>query len=54
MAARITLNRPKRLNSFTDAMHGALFATLCSVESNRGLRVVLLTGAGRGFCAGQY
>ncbi len=51
--ARITLNRPERLNSFTDAMHEALFAALCSVEHDPALRVVLLTGAGRGFCAGQ-
>jgi 2-(1,2-epoxy-1,2-dihydrophenyl)acetyl-CoA isomerase len=51
--ARITLNRPERLNSFTDAMHEALFAALCSVETDPTLRVVLLTGAGRGFCAGQ-
>ena len=51
--ARITLNRPERLNSLTDAMHEALLAALCSVESDPALRVVLLTGAGRGFCAGQ-
>lgn len=51
--ARITLNRPERLNSFTDAMHEALFAALCSLEGEQALRVVLLTGAGRGFCAGQ-
>ncbi|MFL6715335.1 MAG: 2-(1,2-epoxy-1,2-dihydrophenyl)acetyl-CoA isomerase PaaG, partial [Burkholderiaceae bacterium] len=51
--ARITLNRPERLNSFTDAMHRALFDALLGVENDPALRVVVLTGAGRGFCAGQ-
>jgi 2-(1,2-epoxy-1,2-dihydrophenyl)acetyl-CoA isomerase len=51
--ARITLNRPERLNSFNDAMHQAIFAALTSVENDPALRVVVLTGAGRGFCAGQ-
>lgn len=51
--ARITLNRPDRLNSFNDAMHEAIFAALCSVENSPDLRAVVLTGAGRGFCAGQ-
>jgi 2-(1,2-epoxy-1,2-dihydrophenyl)acetyl-CoA isomerase len=51
--ARITLNRPERLNSFNDAMHQALFTALGSVENDPALRVVVLTGAGRGFCAGQ-
>jgi 2-(1,2-epoxy-1,2-dihydrophenyl)acetyl-CoA isomerase len=51
--ARLTLNRPERLNSLTDAMHEALSAALSKVESDPALRVVLLTGAGRGFCAGQ-
>ena len=51
--ARITLNRPDRLNSFTAAMHGELAAVLDEVEARADLRAVLLTGAGRGFCAGQ-
>ncbi len=51
--ARITLNRPDRLNSFTAAMHGELAAVLDEVERREDLRAVLLTGAGRGFCAGQ-
>ena len=50
---RITLNRPAQLNAFTVAMHAALIAALDQVEADRGARVVLLTGAGRGFCAGQ-
>ena len=48
--ARITLNRPDRLNSFTKAMHVELRDALDSLGD---ARVVVLTGAGRGFCAGQ-
>jgi 2-(1,2-epoxy-1,2-dihydrophenyl)acetyl-CoA isomerase len=48
--ARITLNRPGRLNSFTAAMHGELRDALANLGD---ARVVVLTGAGRGFCAGQ-
>jgi 2-(1,2-epoxy-1,2-dihydrophenyl)acetyl-CoA isomerase len=48
--ARITLNRPDRLNSFTAAMHEELKEALDEVAE---ARVIVLTGAGRGFCAGQ-
>jgi 2-(1,2-epoxy-1,2-dihydrophenyl)acetyl-CoA isomerase len=48
--ARITLNRPDRLNSFTAQMHSELRDALDSLGD---ARVVVLTGAGRGFCAGQ-
>ncbi|WP_309663060.1 2-(1,2-epoxy-1,2-dihydrophenyl)acetyl-CoA isomerase PaaG [Sphingomonas sp.] len=48
--ARITLNRPDRLNSFTAQMHGELRDVLNSIGD---ARVVVLTGAGRAFCAGQ-
>ena len=48
--ARITLNRPDRLNSFTRAMHGELRDALAKLGD---ARVVVWTGAGRGFCAGQ-
>ncbi|HEX6410950.1 MAG TPA: 2-(1,2-epoxy-1,2-dihydrophenyl)acetyl-CoA isomerase PaaG [Sphingomicrobium sp.] len=48
--ARITLNRPDRLNSFTAAMHEELKAAL---DEAYDVRVIILTGAGRGFCAGQ-
>lgn len=51
--ARITLNRPDRLNSFTVAMHTELRQALAQVEADAGVRVLLITGAGRGFCAGQ-
>ena len=49
----ITLNRPDRLNSFNDEMHGQLSAALKMAERDENVRCVLLTGAGRGFCAGQ-
>ena len=48
--ARITLNRPDRLNNFTAAMHEELKEALNEVTE---ARVIVLTGAGRGFCAGQ-
>lgn len=52
-AARLTLNRPDRLNSFTAQMHDEVAAALSQVEADPGARVLLITGAGRGFCAGQ-
>lgn len=51
--ARITLNRADRLNSFTVAMHTELRDALAKVRADSSTRVLLLTGAGRGFCAGQ-
>ena len=51
--ARITLNRPDRLNSFTASMHEELRDALAKVAADPSARVLLLTGAGRGFCAGQ-
>jgi 2-(1,2-epoxy-1,2-dihydrophenyl)acetyl-CoA isomerase len=51
--ARITLDRPERLNSFTTQMHAELRDALARVASDERARVLLLTGAGRGFCAGQ-
>jgi 2-(1,2-epoxy-1,2-dihydrophenyl)acetyl-CoA isomerase len=48
--ARLTLNRPDRLNSFTVQMHGEVRDAFSQME---GARVMVLTGAGRGFCAGQ-
>jgi len=51
--ARITLNRPDRLNSFTSSMHAELRDALAHVAADQSARVLLLTGAGRGFCAGQ-
>lgn len=51
--ARITLNRPDRLNSFTAAMHLELRDAISRTGADPAARVLLLTGAGRGFCAGQ-
>lgn len=49
----ITLNRPQRLNSFTEDMHVALKQALDDAESDSTCRALMITGAGRGFCAGQ-
>jgi 2-(1,2-epoxy-1,2-dihydrophenyl)acetyl-CoA isomerase len=49
----LTLNRPERLNSFTATMHEALRTALDTAEADKTCRAILLTGAGRGFCAGQ-
>ncbi|PHR61012.1 MAG: 2-(1,2-epoxy-1,2-dihydrophenyl)acetyl-CoA isomerase [Robiginitomaculum sp.] len=51
--ALITLNRPDKLNSFNVAQHIRLREILDVVESDPSIRCLLLTGAGRGFCAGQ-
>jgi len=51
--ATITLNRPARLNSFTEAMHEELRQALAKVRGDTSVRALLLTGSGRGFCAGQ-
>ena len=51
--ARITLNRPDKLNSFNVQMHSEIADALGRVEKARDTRVLLITGAGRGFCAGQ-
>jgi 2-(1,2-epoxy-1,2-dihydrophenyl)acetyl-CoA isomerase len=51
--ARLTLNRPDRLNSFNDAMHAEVRDALSRAKASADIRVLLLTGAGRGFCAGQ-
>jgi enoyl-CoA hydratase len=50
--AQITLNRPDKLNAMTSEMVELLHESLSSVGRDREVRVVILTGAGRGFCAG--
>lgn len=51
--AIVTLNRPDRLNSFNAAMHVALRSALDGLAADPACRAILLTGAGRGFSAGQ-
>ena len=50
--ALVTLNRPQALNSFTREMHQLLWSVLDQAEANPAVRALVLTGAGRGFCAG--
>ncbi|MNZ66472.1 1,2-epoxyphenylacetyl-CoA isomerase [compost metagenome] len=51
--ASLTLNRPDQLNSFNAAMHKEVREALKQVRQNAEVRCLLITGAGRGFCAGQ-
>jgi len=51
--ARLTLHRPDRLNSFNVAMHEEVRQVLEKLRTDSSARVLVLTGAGRGFCAGQ-
>ena len=51
--ATLTLNRPAAMNSFTTAMHAELIAALNAAADDAEVRCVVITGAGRGFCAGQ-
>ena len=50
--ALLTLNRPLALNSFTRQMHRELWAALAQAEANPVIRALVITGAGRAFCAG--
>ena len=50
--AKVTLNRPQALNSFTRQMHHDLWAALDQAEADTSVRALVITGAGRGFCAG--
>jgi len=51
--AILRLNRPDALNSFTAEMHGEVREALSGAAEDKAVRAVLLTGNGRGFCAGQ-
>lgn len=51
--ATITLNRPERLNAYTVAMGVELFRTLEALDDSDDARAIVITGAGRGFCAGM-
>lgn len=50
--AQITLNRPERLNAWSYEMNNEIWDALEKVENDPNLRVTIVTGAGRGFCAG--
>ena len=50
--ATITLNRPDKLNAFTTTMRQELIAAFDATDADDNVRVVIVTGAGRGFCAG--
>ena len=50
--ATITLNRPERLNAITSTMLDGLSKALVAADDDRDVRAVVLTGAGKGFCAG--
>ncbi len=50
---KLVLNRPDRLNAFNTEMHGRLAAALDEAAADSACRAILITGAGRGFCAGQ-
>jgi 2-(1,2-epoxy-1,2-dihydrophenyl)acetyl-CoA isomerase len=50
---QLFLNRPDRLNSFTDQMHAEMRSCLKTVARDDDIRCLLLSGRGRGFCAGQ-
>ena len=51
--ARLTFNRPDKLNSFTEEMFEEIRAALLRVQTTKGTRCLIISGAGRGFCAGQ-
>jgi 2-(1,2-epoxy-1,2-dihydrophenyl)acetyl-CoA isomerase len=49
----LTLNRPEKFNAFNLALHASLADAIARARTDDDCRVILLTGAGRGFCAGQ-
>jgi len=49
----VTLNRPEKLNAFNPAVHQGLAAAMTRAETDGAIRCLLVSGAGRGFCAGQ-
>lgn len=51
--ATLTFNRPDKLNSFNTEMHAEVRTALATLKANASVRCLLITGKGRGFCAGQ-
>jgi len=51
--ATITLNKPERLNAFDDAMLTEWHQAIVAADHDRGVRAIIITGAGRGFCSGM-
>lgn len=51
--ATLTLNRPDKLNAFTEEMHAEIRTALVHVSTERAIRCLVVTGNGKGFCAGQ-
>ncbi len=50
--ALITLNRPDQMNSYNVALHNDLYAAIETADADKSVRVIVITGAGRAFCAG--
>jgi enoyl-CoA hydratase/carnithine racemase len=50
--ATITIDRPDKLNAWTAIMEHEVRAAMAAAENEENIRVIVLTGAGRGFCAG--
>ena len=50
--ATVTLNRPESLNSMNDALMQDISSAMKMVEEDESVRVLVITGAGRGFCSG--
>jgi len=50
--ATVTLNRPKKLNAYSEIMVHEILAALADARDDDGIRAVILTGTGRGFCSG--
>ncbi len=51
--ATLTLDRADKLNAFSREMHAEFRQALTDIDSDRSIRALIITGAGRGFCAGQ-
>ena len=50
--ATVTLNRPDKLNAWTEIMEGEVRAAMLAADKDENVRAIILTGEGRGFCAG--